>query len=161
MLIANQGVDQVWPAYGRTDGTAFDFGGVLATGDQPVAVALGDLDGDGDPDGISANMGGGTATTILSDGVGGTSVDTSTAVGSSPRAIATGDFDVDTKADVAVANFDSNSISVLTSLQPGAPPPPAGNQPPASTPTKKKCKKKKRHHRAAEAKKKCKKKRRR
>jgi hypothetical protein len=161
MLIANQGVDQVWPAYGRTDGTAFDFGGVLATGDQPVAVALGDLDGDGDPDGISANMGGGTATTILSDGVGGTNVDTSTAVGSSPRAIATGDFDVDTKADVAVANFDSNSISVLTSLQPGAPPPPAGNQPPASTPTKKKCKKKKRHHRAAEAKKKCKKKRRR
>jgi hypothetical protein len=162
ILIANRGPDQVWPAFGRTDGTAFDFGGVLATGADPVAVAFGDLDGDGFPDGISANQGGDTATAILSDGNGGTAVDTSTAVGDSPRAVVTGGFDSDAKADVAVANYDSNSVSVLTSLQPGAPPPPAGSQPPASTPTKKKkCKKKKRHHRAAEAKKKCKKKRRR
>ena len=55
MLIANEGVDQVFPAFGRTDGSAFDFGAVLATGADPVAVAFGDLDGDGDPDGITAN----------------------------------------------------------------------------------------------------------
>ena len=44
---------------------------------------------------------------ILSDGGGGTSVDTSPAVGSSPRALATGTFDLDGRADAAVANYDS------------------------------------------------------
>jgi hypothetical protein len=158
ILIANQGPDQVWPAYGRTDGQAFDFGGVDPTGADPVAVAFGDLDGDGDPDGISANMGGNTATPIISDGNGGTAVDTSAAVGSSPRAVATGGFDTDAKADVAVANYDSNSVTVLTSLQPG-PPATSPPQTPVTPSKKKKCKKKKHHHPASAAKK-CKKKRR-
>lgn len=122
LLTANQGVDQVWPAYGRTDGIFFDFGGVEVTGADPVALAFGDLDGDGDPDGISANMGGNNVTPIISDGGGDVAADTSTAVGLSPRAVSTGAFDGDNKADVAVANYDSNSVSVLTSLQPGPPP---------------------------------------
>ena len=156
MLVANQGVDQVWPFYGRTDGTAFDPGGVEMTGADPSAIALGDLDGDGDQDGITANRGGGTATVILSDGNGDVTADTSSAVGSSPDAVATGSFDGDSKADAAVANYDSNSVTVLTSLQPG--PPPAS--PPPQTSATKKCKKKHKHH-AAAAKKKCKKKKRR
>ncbi|MGA8217679.1 MAG: VCBS repeat-containing protein [Solirubrobacterales bacterium] len=166
ILIANQGPDQIWPAFGRTDGQAFDFGGVQATGADPVAVAFGDLDGDGDPDGISANQGGGTVTVILSNGNGGLDVDTSPTVGSSPRAVATGNFDADGNADAAVANYDSNSATVLSSLQPGPPAvtppvvtPPAVTAPTSSPPPakKKKCKKKKKH-RAATAKKKCKKK---
>ena len=157
MLIANEGVDQVFPAYGRTDGSAFDFGGVLATGAHPVAVAFGDLDGDGVPDGITANAGGDTATVILSDGLGGTSVDTSPAVGSSPRSVATGNFDADGKADAAVGNYDSNSVTILSSLAPGPPATPPDTSNPAA---KKKCKKK--HKRAAtSAKKKCKKRKRR
>ena len=161
LLVANQSPDQVWPGYGIIGGGGFSYGGVLETGADPVAVAFGDLDGDGDPDGISANMGGNSATPILSDGNGGTEVDTSTPVGSSPRAVATGAFDADVKADVAVANYGSNSVSILTSLTPG--PPPAGN-PPVQTPStakKKKCKKKKKRHSASAAKKKCKKKKRR
>jgi hypothetical protein len=157
VLIANQGVDQVWPAFGRTDGSAFDFGGVLATEDQPVSVAFGDLDGDGDPDGISANQGGNSATSILSDGTGGTSVDTNTQVGLSPRSVTTGAFDGDNRADVAVANYDSNSVTILSSLAPGPPAAPPGTTNPPVT-KKKKCKKKK--HRAAAAKKKCKRKKR-
>jgi hypothetical protein len=165
MLIANQGPDQVWPFYGRTDGQAFDPGGFQVTGAEPVAIAMGDLDGDGDPDGITANRGGGTATVILSDGNGGLTADTSSAVGNAPSAVATGSFDADARDDVAVANYDSNSITLLTSLSPGPPaagnPPPTGNAPPASTPAKKRCKKKKKHHHAAAAKKKCKKKKKR
>lgn len=163
LLIANQGPDQVWPAYGRTDGTAFDFGGVELTGADPAAIAMGDLDGDGDPDGITANRTGGTATVILSDGNGDVVADTSPAVGSSPDAVATGGFDADGRADAAVANYDSNSVTLLTSLQPGPPASPTPTPTPAATvtpqlpttPAKKKCKKRK--HRAVAAKKKCKK----
>ena len=159
MLTANQGVDQVWPAYGRTDGTFFDFGGVETTGADPVALAMGDLDGDGDPDGISANMGGNDVTPIISDGGGDVAADTSTPVGLSPRAIATGAFDADTRDDVAVANYDSNSVSILTSLMPGTPPVPPATTGPAPVTKKKKCRKKKKKHSASAAKKKkCKKK---
>ena len=162
MLTANQGVDQVWPAYGRTDGTFFDFGGVETTGADPVALALGDLDGDGDPDGISANMAGNDVTPIISDGLGDVVADTSTPVGLSPRAIASGAFDADARDDVAVANYDSNSISILTSLTPGAPTVPPATTSPAPVTKKKTCKKKKKKHRGADAaKKKCKKKKRR
>ncbi len=165
MLTANEGLDQVFPWYGRTDGTFFDPGGVEMTGADPVAMAMGDLDGDGDPDGITANRTGGTATVILSDGNGDITADTSPAVGTSPDAIVTGAFDADARDDVAVANYDSHSVSVLTSLPPG--PPPAGNPSPSGggpavpVAKRKKCKKKKKKHRAAAAKKKCKKRKRR
>ncbi|MGZ5311466.1 MAG: FG-GAP repeat domain-containing protein [Solirubrobacterales bacterium] len=161
ILIANQGVDQIWPAYGRTDGIFFDFGGVLATGDGPVAVAMGDLDGDGDQDGISANSGAGSATAILSDAVGDTDEDITTAVGTSPRDVETGAFDTDGKADVAVANYGSNSVTVLTSLSPGQP----ASVPPPGKAAKKKCKKPRKKAKkgasAAGKKKKCKKKKKR
>jgi len=133
ILIANVGPDQVFPAYGRLDGQAFDFGGVLATGagSDPVGLAMGDLDGDGDQDGISANSGTANATVIISNGGGGTEVDTSHPVGTSPRSVATGGYDADGTADAAVANYDSNSVTVLTSLQPGPPATPPVINPPA------------------------------
>jgi FG-GAP-like repeat len=158
MLTANQGVDQVWPAYGRTDGTFFDFGGVEPTGADPVALAIGDLDGDGDDDGITANRAAGTATVILSDGNGDVTADTSPAVGTAPSAVAAGAFDADARDDVAVANYNSNSVSLLTSLQPGPPaaaPPAPG--PPAADPRcaalRKKLKKAKKAHNKAKVKK--------
>jgi hypothetical protein len=159
ILVANHVPDNVFPGFGNVPSASFGFGAALPTGADPVAVAFGDLDGDGDQDGITANSGDATATVILSDGTGGTSVDTSPDVGSSPRAVATGNFDADARSDAAVANYDSNSVTVLSSLAPGPPPaPPATSNPPVTQ--KKKCKKKKKHRRSATAAKKCKKKRR-
>ncbi len=172
LLVSNVGPDQVFPAFGRIDGQAFDFGGVLATGagSDPVGLAMGDLDGDGDQDGISANSGTANATVIISDGNGGTSVDTPHPVGTSPRAVATGAFDPDGRADAAVANYGSNSVTVLTSLQPGAPVAQPDTNPtvnpivnpvtqtPTATQPPKKCKKKKGKGKAGAAAKKCKKK---
>lgn len=162
MLVANETPDHLLPGFGSTAGIGFGFGTALPTGADPVGVAFGDLDGDGDPDGISANSGAATATVILSDGTGGTSTDSSSAVGTTPKAVATGAFDADGKADAAVANYASNSVTVLTSLQPGpivTPPTttiPAPIQTPVTPP--KKCKKKK-GKKGALAAKKCKKKR--
>jgi hypothetical protein len=161
LLVANQSPDQVWPGYGIIGGGGFSYGGVLDTGADPVAVAFGDLDGDGDPDGISANKGGNSATSILSDGNGGTVVDTSTPVGSSPRALATGAFDADARDDVAVANYDSNSVSVLTSLPPRPPAAPpltglptiTGTGFPPCAPLRKKLRKAKKAHNKAKVKK--------
>jgi hypothetical protein len=133
LLIANQGLENVFPAYGFSNGSAFEIGGPVATGTDPVAVAFGDLNGDGNPDGITANRGAGTATIIISDGNGGTTADASPAVGSSPDAVVTGAFDADGLADAAVANHDSNSVSILTSMEPG--PPPAGGPGTSPLPT--------------------------
>jgi hypothetical protein len=160
ILVANQNPDNVFAGYGDTSGISFGFGSALMTGADPVAVAFGDLDGDGDPDGISANSGAATASVILSDGNGGTSVDSSPAVGSSPRAVATGAFDADGRADAAVANYDSNSVTVLSSLAPGPPATPPASTSPTPVHPVKKCKKKEHKRSAAVAKKKCKKKRR-
>ena len=86
-----------------------------------VAIALGGLDGDGDQDGITANRSGGeTATAILSDGNGDVSAWTPRRRLAPHRgAVGTGAFDADARADVAIANYDSNSVTVLTSLTPG------------------------------------------
>lgn len=169
LLVANQGgtvPEFLLPGFGILGGLGFSYGAALPTGADPAGVAFGDLDGDGDQDGISANLGAATATVILSNGGGGTEVDSSTPVGSSPRAVATGGFDADSKADAVLANYDSNSVSVLTSLSPGLPATEA-QQPPVKT-KKKKCKKKKAKKRAAgsaatpsgaQAKKRCKQKR--
>jgi hypothetical protein len=156
LLVANVGPDQVWPAFGNTNGSSFSFGSVRDTGagSDPVGLALGDLDGDGDPDGITANSGTASATVIVSNGNGGTTLDTTTPVGASPRAVVTGLFDADVREDAVLANFDSNSVTALTSLPPG--PPATAPQPPGKK--KKKCKKKKGKKRSASGAKKKKKK---
>ena len=100
-------------------------------------------------------------TAIISNGGGGTAVDTSTQVGTSPRDVETGAFDGDGKADVAVANYGSNSVTVLTSLPPGQP----ASVPPPGKAAKKKCKKPRKKAKkgasAAAKKKKCKRKKKR
>lgn len=115
---------------------------------SPWATSTGTATRTGSP----PNSGTSNATVILSDGTGGTSIDTSHAVGTSPRSVAVGNFDADARADAAVANYGSNSLTLLTSLQPG---PPAT---PPITAGKRKCKKKKIKKAAAAAEKRRKKK---
>jgi|GEM_PF-1808406 len=87
-----------------------------ATGINPYAVAIGDIDGDGKPDLVAANYRSTSVSVFLNTGGNGTlsfasKVDFTT--GDNPSAIAIGDIDGDGKPDVIVTNFSVNTVSVL------------------------------------------------
>jgi predicted nucleotidyltransferase len=97
----------------------------FATGDAPVSVALGDLDGDGKPDLAVANFNSNSISLLLNTtaaGAGATSFAAksdfaagSLAAGSLPHSVALGDVNGDGKPDLAVANassFNASSASV-------------------------------------------------
>ncbi len=91
----------------------------FATGTQPVSVAIGDLDGDGKPDLAIANRISNTASILRntatpgSIGTGSFATKVDFATGTYPQSVAIGDLDGDGKPDLAVANYISNTVSVL------------------------------------------------
>ena len=80
-----------------------------------VALAAGDVDGDGDVDFAAAGVDASHIQLFIGDGVGGFSAGSLLDIGSAgwPRALVIADLDGDGDADLASANNDSASISVL------------------------------------------------
>jgi hypothetical protein len=123
LVVTNAGA---YPVYGNTVsvllgdgegnfGPKSDFG----TGDGPVSVAIGDLNGDGKLDLAVANDLSNTVSVLLGkgDGTFGAKTDYSSA-GEYPLSVAIGDLNGDGKPDLAVANYGtpapySKSVSVL------------------------------------------------
>jgi len=89
---------------------------------DPAAAALvvGDLNGDGYPDIVTANGRSHTVSALLGDGTGVFRERTDHAVGSNPMAVAIGDFNHDGHLDVVAANYDTDSVSVLLGSGEGA-----------------------------------------
>ena len=91
----------------------------FSTGNNPHAIAISDLDGDGKPDLVVANAGSNTISVYRNTSTGGTigtgsfAARVDFATGISPESIAIGDLDGDGKPDLAVTNFNSNSVSVF------------------------------------------------
>ena len=89
------------------------------TGALPQSVSIGDLDGDGKPDLAVANSGSNTVSVFKNTSTTGTLTTGSFALrvdfltGANPLSISIGDLDGDGKPDLAVANKDSNTISVF------------------------------------------------
>lgn len=86
-------------------------------GDGPLFIAVGDLNGDGKPDMVVANLVA-TVSVLFNTTVPGADTPTfaptlDVATGDGPRSIALADVNSDGKLDLAVANFNSDSLSVL------------------------------------------------
>ncbi|MBD2717321.1 VCBS repeat-containing protein [Microvirga sp. STR05] len=87
----------------------------LYVGSTPSGVTLGDIDGDGDLDLLSANSTGTTVSLRVNNGRGyfvAPSSNAELSVGSGPRTVALGDVDSDGDLDVLTANYNDNTVSV-------------------------------------------------
>ena len=86
-------------------------------GAAPYSVTTGDFNGDGKLDLVVANYGSDTVSVLLNTTVPGTPVTFAPkadfATGALPISVTTGDFNADGKLDLAVANYGSNTMSVL------------------------------------------------
>ena len=86
----------------------------VATGDGPASLAVGDFNGDGNPDLAVANQLSSTVSVLLGPAGGCFSRQTpDLAVGDFPVSVAAGDFNGDQDPDLAVANGFSGTVSVL------------------------------------------------
>ena len=97
----------------------FTTAGSYPVGDSAYYLAVGDLNGDGNPDlavaNFGANFGDGNVTVLLGDGKGGFYPAAGSPVnrGSNPLTLALGDFNGDGKLDLAVTNELIGSAGVL------------------------------------------------
>ena len=90
-------------------------------GAAPVAVALGDFNGDGHPDMVVANHGDGTTngsiSILLGSSAGSFGTQTQITIPgtlhSTPSAVAVGDFDGDKNLDIAVTDSANNTVVIL------------------------------------------------
>lgn len=83
-------------------------------GYQPYDMAVGDFNGDGSPDAVTANYGDNSLSLLLGDGHGGFNVPTvyTLPAGDGARAVAVADVDGDGKSDVVTAGDDAAALYV-------------------------------------------------
>jgi hypothetical protein len=90
-------------------------------GEAPVDAAIGDLNGDGKPDLVTANLSASTASVLLNRGNGSFRVRRDYATGVRPTSVAIGDLNGDRKPELAIANSDQvSAVSVLANRGDGS-----------------------------------------
>jgi cysteine-rich repeat protein len=116
---ANAGSNDVTVLLGEGSGAFGDpiiSAAVLGAGAAEVSVVrVGDLNGDGVPDLVTANPGRGTISVLIGFGNGGFAAPQSFPVGTLPHSIAVGDFDGDGLDDVAAIVSEPAAVVILRS----------------------------------------------
>jgi hypothetical protein len=97
---------------GKGDGSFQPNHPILPVGQSPFSLAVGDLDGNGTLDVVTAN-GSGTLSVLLGNGNGTFQPRVDVPVGGAPRAVGVDDFNGDGKPDVVVAQQLTDTVSVL------------------------------------------------
>lgn len=93
----------------------------IRIGGTPDAIAVGDWDGDTNPDLATLEYASGSITSLLGDGSGRFRVRaTDRSVGAIPRSLTVGDFDGDGVPDLVTASFAASTVSVLQGKGDGA-----------------------------------------
>ncbi len=82
-------------------------------GPDPVSIAAADLNGDGKPDLVVADLGTNSVSVLLNTGTGTFKTAVVYTVGNSPSAVAVGDLNGDGMADIAVTNSADNTVTIL------------------------------------------------
>src|SRR5205809_4186120 len=127
LAVTNAWSNDVSVLLGNGDGT-FQAPRSFAVGSSPLSAAVADINGDGRLDLAVANYGNpsvgdlGSVVVLLGNGDGTFQPALPFTVGTNPESVVVGDFNRDGKLDLAVANFHSNSVSVLINTS-GAPAP--------------------------------------
>ena len=104
------------PIINPTSSVGFGLASSPSTGFEPLSVAVGDFNGDGNLDLAVANAGNNTVSILLGDGTGNFILASSPIVGTGPDSVAVGDFNGDGKLDLAVANNTSNFSNTVSIL---------------------------------------------
>src|SRR5581483_3260458 len=85
----------------------------FAAGTNPFSLALADVNGDGKPDIVVANINDNKASVLRNTTAPGSAA--SFAAGARPRSVTVADVNGDGQPDIVVANFNDNSVTVLRS----------------------------------------------
>jgi RHS repeat-associated protein len=108
------GVNAVSVVLQNPDGSFLSpLGLPTGSGSNPIAIAIGDLNGDSTPDIVAANAANNTVSVLFNNGDGSFQAAINYAVGNSPQAVVLGDFDNDGHLDIVTANNLSGTLTLL------------------------------------------------
>ena len=96
----------------KGDGT-FQAKQSFGTGTHPYSVAVGDFNGDGRSDLVTANQTDNTASVLLGNGDGTFQANQSFHTGAKPESVTVGDFNGDGRSDLVIADYNNSTVSVL------------------------------------------------